>query len=184
MCAHLVKRVHEILKSHTQYSPCPQSDKSRRTGRSSFDKTACSYIYLLFFHVIMDRDSIIKFYFSLGMHYGDILSTLASQGIVISQSTLTRTSLVLSTLCTVFFSISCACFTILFARLLNCTRLSKTQIRNFISRGVSWESHLYWRDTICSEKTKSRKAPGTEGNSSLVESSRSIKSHHFPVGRK
>ncbi len=30
-------------------------------------------------------NSLIKFYFSLGMHYGDILSTLASQGIVISQ---------------------------------------------------------------------------------------------------
>ncbi len=54
MCAHLVKRVHEILK----YTHCPQFHETRRTGRSNFDKTACSYIYLLVFHIVMDRDSI------------------------------------------------------------------------------------------------------------------------------
>ncbi len=82
MCAHLVKLVHEILKSHTQYTHCPEFHKTRRTGRNNFNM-----IYLLSFHVIVDN-SIIMFYFSsVGMHNGDILSTLASQGIVISQST-------------------------------------------------------------------------------------------------
>ncbi len=55
----------------------------------------------------MDRDSIIKFYFSLGMRYGDILSALASQDIVIHQSILTWTSLVLSTLCAGFKYFKC-----------------------------------------------------------------------------
>ncbi len=53
-----------------------------------------------------------KFYFSLGMHYGDILSTLASQGIVISQSTLTWTSIVLGTLCAGFKYFVCTFYRI------------------------------------------------------------------------
>ncbi len=37
MCVHLVKCVHEILKSHAQYTHCPQFHKTRRSN-----------IYLLF----------------------------------------------------------------------------------------------------------------------------------------
>ncbi len=50
----------------------------------------------------MHRDSIIKSYFSSGMHYGDIMSAFAGEGIVFSQNILTWTSLVLSTLCAGF----------------------------------------------------------------------------------
>ncbi len=38
----------------------------------------------------MDRDALIKIYFSLGMSYQDILSTLALHGIIVSKRQLTR----------------------------------------------------------------------------------------------
>ncbi len=109
MFAHLVKRVHEI--------------------RSNFDKTAFLDIYLLFFLVIMDRDSIIPFYFSLGMHYGDILSTLASHCIVFSESRIQVFyvhDLLVSFPCFEYVvrRISCPRFVSTFNKL--CTRFGKT----------------------------------------------------------
>ncbi len=74
----------------------------------------------------MYRDSIIKLYFSLGMHYGDILSALASQGIVISQSTLTQSSLVLSMLCAGFKYFVCTFYYFIRTFTKLCTRFSKT----------------------------------------------------------
>ncbi len=111
VCMKYSNRMHNILIAHSFV-------KTRRTGRS----------VMLFFHVIMHRDSITKLYFCLGMHDGDKLSTLAIQGIV-SQSTLTRASLVLRMLCTGFKYFVCMFYYFVCEFTKLCTRFSKTSTR-------------------------------------------------------
>ncbi len=59
VCVHLLKRLHEILQS--QYTHSPEFHQTIWTGRSNLDKTASSYIYLLFIHIITNWHSVIKF---------------------------------------------------------------------------------------------------------------------------